>query len=293
MLYGAAAARELGLLDDRRIVLPPRLRRGDRERGRLRPPARGRADRPRALAMLTAEPTGGVVWHACRGAITLRVDARGPRGARRPGARGRQRLRAHDPRRRAARRRSRTSCSSSAPAFRSRATRPAARCSSSAAQPAPAPNSTPSRRGVVLRRPALQPGGGARDGARAPDRHDPRGRRGDRRRRRDRGASAASRRQHRRVASRRRGARRLRRVVEGAEPRVPAVPRRARHALVRPARHPGLRLRRRAARRLPRPRRVIDEAAMRRCAAVYALLCTSGDAMTHASCSRHRAAAAR
>ena len=27
--------------------------------------------------MLTAEPTGGVVWHANRGAITLRVEVRG------------------------------------------------------------------------------------------------------------------------------------------------------------------------------------------------------------------------
>ena len=27
--------------------------------------------------MLTAEPTGGVVWHASRGALTLRVEVRG------------------------------------------------------------------------------------------------------------------------------------------------------------------------------------------------------------------------
>ena len=30
-----------------------------------------------ALAMFTAEPTGGVVWHACRGAITARVSVTG------------------------------------------------------------------------------------------------------------------------------------------------------------------------------------------------------------------------
>ena len=30
-----------------------------------------------AVAMITAEPTGGVVWHACRGAITCRVTVRG------------------------------------------------------------------------------------------------------------------------------------------------------------------------------------------------------------------------
>jgi acetylornithine deacetylase/succinyl-diaminopimelate desuccinylase-like protein len=32
---------------------------------------------PGALAMVTAEPTGGVVWHASRGAITLRVEVHG------------------------------------------------------------------------------------------------------------------------------------------------------------------------------------------------------------------------
>ncbi len=32
---------------------------------------------PHALAMVTAEPTGGVVWHANRGAITMRVNVHG------------------------------------------------------------------------------------------------------------------------------------------------------------------------------------------------------------------------
>jgi acetylornithine deacetylase/succinyl-diaminopimelate desuccinylase-like protein len=32
---------------------------------------------PAALAMVTAEPTGGAVWHAARGGITLRVDVAG------------------------------------------------------------------------------------------------------------------------------------------------------------------------------------------------------------------------
>ena len=32
---------------------------------------------PGAVAMVTAEPTGGVVWHASRGAITLRVEVQG------------------------------------------------------------------------------------------------------------------------------------------------------------------------------------------------------------------------
>ena len=77
MLYGAAAARELGLLDDTRIVLHCVC---DEETGSavgsgyLR--EAGLID-PSAVAMLTAEPTGGVVWNGCRGAITLRVDVAG------------------------------------------------------------------------------------------------------------------------------------------------------------------------------------------------------------------------
>lgn len=77
MLYGAAAARELGLLDDRRLVLYLVC---DEETGRT-PGSRHLREAelidPDALAMLTAEPTGGVIWHACRGAITLRVQTTG------------------------------------------------------------------------------------------------------------------------------------------------------------------------------------------------------------------------
>jgi succinyl-diaminopimelate desuccinylase len=77
MLYAAAAAGELGLLDDRRIVLHFVC---DEETGSTAGSGHLReADliAPDALAMLTAEPTGGVVWHACRGAITLRVHTSG------------------------------------------------------------------------------------------------------------------------------------------------------------------------------------------------------------------------
>jgi succinyl-diaminopimelate desuccinylase len=101
MLYGAAAARELGLLDDRKIVFHFVC---DEETGSTAGSGHLRAAElidPQAVAMLTAEPTGGVIWHAARGAITLRVEASG-RGARRVRPRGRQRLRAHDPNRRAA-----------------------------------------------------------------------------------------------------------------------------------------------------------------------------------------------
>jgi succinyl-diaminopimelate desuccinylase len=77
MLYGALAARELDLLGDGRIVLHFVC---DEETGSqagsgfLRDAGLIDAD---AVAMLTAEPTGGAVWHASRGAITMRVDVRG------------------------------------------------------------------------------------------------------------------------------------------------------------------------------------------------------------------------
>jgi len=77
MLYGAAAAKELGLLGGGRVVVHFVC---DEETGssagsqHLRDA--GLID-SRALAMLTAEPTGGAAWHESRGAITLRVDVRG------------------------------------------------------------------------------------------------------------------------------------------------------------------------------------------------------------------------
>jgi succinyl-diaminopimelate desuccinylase len=77
MLYGAAAARELGLLDGRRIVFHFVC---DEETGSTAGSGHLREAElidPDALAMLTAEPTGGVIWHAWRGAITLRVKMTG------------------------------------------------------------------------------------------------------------------------------------------------------------------------------------------------------------------------
>jgi succinyl-diaminopimelate desuccinylase len=78
MIYGALAARELGLVEsDARIVLHLVC---DEETGSVAGSgylrAAGMID-PGAVAMLTAEPTGGVVWHACRGAITMRVRVSG------------------------------------------------------------------------------------------------------------------------------------------------------------------------------------------------------------------------
>jgi succinyl-diaminopimelate desuccinylase len=77
MLYGAAAARELGMLDGRRTVFHFVC---DEETGSTAGSGylreAGLID-PAALAMLTAEPTGGVIWHASRGAITLRVETSG------------------------------------------------------------------------------------------------------------------------------------------------------------------------------------------------------------------------
>jgi succinyl-diaminopimelate desuccinylase len=77
MAYGAAAARELGLLTDGRIVLHLVC---DEETGSTAGSGHlrdsGLID-PAAVAMLTPEPTGGLVWHASRGAITLRVELTG------------------------------------------------------------------------------------------------------------------------------------------------------------------------------------------------------------------------
>ena len=77
MLYGVLAARELGFLEDRRIVLHFVC---DEETGSVAGSGHLREAElidPDAVAMLTAEPTGGVIWHACRGAITLRVQTSG------------------------------------------------------------------------------------------------------------------------------------------------------------------------------------------------------------------------
>jgi acetylornithine deacetylase/succinyl-diaminopimelate desuccinylase-like protein len=77
MLFGAVAARELGLLDTGRIVLHLVC---DEETGSVAGSGYLREHDlidPAALAMVTPEPTGGVVWHASRGAITLRIGLRG------------------------------------------------------------------------------------------------------------------------------------------------------------------------------------------------------------------------
>ena len=194
MLYGAAAAQDLGLLGDGRIVLHLVC---DEETGSVTGSGHlretGMID-PGALAMLTPEPTGGVVWHASRGAITLRVEVEG-----RPAHVGQAHLGVNafehmiavaEPL--AA---SHVTCWSVAPHIRSRATRLAARCWSSAVRRAAARTSTSSRQGVVLRRPALQSRGGHRRGARAADADDRGRRQADRRpRERRRRAAAAVRR---------------------------------------------------------------------------------------------------
>ena len=77
MLYGAVAASDLGLLADGKIVLHFVC---DEETGSVEGSGHlreaGLIDSG-ALAMVTAEPTSGVVWHASRGAITLLVEVQG------------------------------------------------------------------------------------------------------------------------------------------------------------------------------------------------------------------------
>lgn len=77
MLYGAAAACELGLLDRGRIVIHLVC---DEETGSSVGSGYLREHNlidPNALAMLTAEQSGEVVWNAAKGALSLRVDVRG------------------------------------------------------------------------------------------------------------------------------------------------------------------------------------------------------------------------
>lgn len=77
MLYGAAAAQELGLLGGGRVVIHLV---GDEETGSTVGSGYLRANDlidPSARAMLTAEQSGEVVWHAAKGALSLRVDVHG------------------------------------------------------------------------------------------------------------------------------------------------------------------------------------------------------------------------
>ncbi len=77
MLYGAAAAHDLGLLDRGRIVTHLVC---DEETGSLVGSGQLRERNlidPNALAMLTAEQSGEVIWNAAKGALSLRVDVRG------------------------------------------------------------------------------------------------------------------------------------------------------------------------------------------------------------------------
>jgi acetylornithine deacetylase/succinyl-diaminopimelate desuccinylase-like protein len=77
MIHAAAAARDEGLLRNGRIgmvLVPDEETAGPRGSRYL--DARGLLGKE-AIGMLTPEPTGGVVWHANRGAISLRATARG------------------------------------------------------------------------------------------------------------------------------------------------------------------------------------------------------------------------
>ena len=77
MIHAAAAARDEGLLKSGHIgivLVPDEETAGPRGSRDL--DARGRLGRD-AVGMLTPEPTGGVVWNANRGAISLRATMRG------------------------------------------------------------------------------------------------------------------------------------------------------------------------------------------------------------------------
>ncbi len=77
MIHAAAAARDEGLLKTGRIgivLVPDEETAGPRGSRDL--DARGRLGRD-GVGMLTPEPTGGVIWNANRGAISLRATMRG------------------------------------------------------------------------------------------------------------------------------------------------------------------------------------------------------------------------
>ena len=77
MIHAAAAARDEGLLRNGRIgvvLVPDEETAGPRGSRYL--DARGLLGKD-AVGMLTPEPTGGVIWNASRGAITLRATLRG------------------------------------------------------------------------------------------------------------------------------------------------------------------------------------------------------------------------
>jgi succinyl-diaminopimelate desuccinylase len=77
MLYGAAAAKQLGLLGNGRIVIHLVC---DEETGSAVGSGYLREHNlidPGALAMMTAEQSGGVIWNAAKGAISMRIDIRG------------------------------------------------------------------------------------------------------------------------------------------------------------------------------------------------------------------------
>ena len=77
MIHAAAAARDEGLLNNGRIgivLVPDEETAGPHGSRDLN--ARGLLGKD-AVGMLTPEPTGGVVWNANRGAITLRATMRG------------------------------------------------------------------------------------------------------------------------------------------------------------------------------------------------------------------------
>lgn len=77
MLFGAAAAKALGLLGAGRIVIHLVC---DEETGSVVGSGylqEARLIDPKARAMVTAEPSGGRIWHAARGAVSLRVTVHG------------------------------------------------------------------------------------------------------------------------------------------------------------------------------------------------------------------------
>ena len=249
MLYGAAAARDLGLLAGTRIELHLVC---DEETGSTMGSGHLRAHDmidPRAVAMLTAEPTDGVVWHANRGAITAKVTVAGQEahvGLRHQGDNAFQRLMAvAEPLSEFADQLldEHTDLAVEAPGSMMVVGGAIGAGANFNVVPGAAWFSIDWRFNPERTLDAELARLHEQIGSAPPDRCSGH--------RRDPPAAAGRRDTDRPPAGT--PARRVRRSGRGRHPALRAVPRRARHALVRPARRPGLRVRRRAAGHLPRP----------------------------------------
>ena len=174
MLYGAAAARDARAARRPADRAPPRVRRGDRQHGRVGASApAGLIDAGARWRCSPPSPPAARSGTPAAGRSRCASDDQGREAHVGYAGEGVQRLRAHGPHRRAARR------AVARAAEKRTASRRERRRGLDARRRRPGRGGRGLQRrprlGVVLGRPAVQPGRGPRRGARAADRHDRRG----------------------------------------------------------------------------------------------------------------------